>query len=130
MHFHHACARVLAGMPYWKVPGPDGVQWYWVKKFTSLHPAMARMLNACLQDAEVPAWMNHGRTVLIMKDPGKSVLTNYRPITCLPVMWKLSCSILSKKITAHLRASSLLPDEQKGCKRGTYNTKDQREGGQ
>ena len=100
-----------------------------MKKFTSLHTAMARMLNACLQDTEVPAWMNHGRTVLIMKDPGESAadVTNYRPVTgtCLPVMWKLFSGILSNKITAHLEASSLLPDEQKYCKRGTYGTKDQ-----
>ena len=80
---------------------------------------MARMLKACLQDAEVTAWMNHGRTALIMKGPGKSPsdVNHYRPITCLPVMWKLFSGVLSNKITAHLEASSLLPDEQKGCKR-------------
>ena len=36
--------EVLADMPYWKAPGPDGVQWYLIKKFTSCHNAMARML--------------------------------------------------------------------------------------
>ena len=34
--------------------------------------------------------MTYGRTVLCQKDPGKgNAAENYRPITCLPLMWKL-----------------------------------------
>ena len=62
-----------------------------------------------------------------MKDPAKGAadVSNFRPITCLPVMWKLFSGILSNKIYAHLEVENLLPDEQKGCKRGAYGTKDQ-----
>ena len=119
--------QFLTRMPYWKAPGPDGVQWFWFKRFEALHAVMARELNRCLQRAVIPAWMNHGRTVLIMKDPAKGAAdaTNYRPITCLPVMWKLFSGILSNKIYAHLESESLLTEEQKGCRRGAYGTKDQ-----
>ena len=30
-------------MPNWKAPGKDGVQGYWLKKFTSLHQVTSLM---------------------------------------------------------------------------------------
>ena len=47
-------------------------------------------MNKCLQTAHVPEWMTKGRTTLIQKDPNKGTApSNYRPITCLPMMWKI-----------------------------------------
>ena len=40
-------------MPNWKVPGKDGVQGYWSKDLTSLHPHIAVQLNQIL-DGENP----------------------------------------------------------------------------
>jgi hypothetical protein len=64
-----------------------------------------------------------GRTVLILK--GKDQV---RPITCLPVMWKLLTGVLVEKIYEHLEYG-LLTEEQKGCRRKWTNvpngTKDQ-----
>ena len=38
----------------------------------------------------VPIWLTRGRTSLLQKDKSKgNVASNYRPITCLPLMWKL-----------------------------------------
>ena len=40
--------------------------------------------------------MVRGRTVLIQKDPAKGAqASNYRPITFLPMMWKLLTEIIS-----------------------------------
>ena len=61
-----------------------------------------------------------------MKDKTKGTeLTNYRPITCLPLMWKLFTTILADEIYAHLDSNDLLPEEQKGCRKRSRGTKDQ-----
>ena len=70
--------------------------------------------------------MTKGRTVLIMKDPEKGAAAeNYRPITCLPVMWKLPTRIIAEDLYEFLDTENLLPDEQKGCRKNSQGTKDQ-----
>ena len=118
--------RGIRRMKNWKAPGPDGVQGFWFKKFSSVRLLLMKSLNKCLTDEEVPEWMVKGRTVLIQKDPAKgSVAGNYRPITCLPLMWKLLTGIFSGKMYEHLNTNGLLFDEQKGCRKGSRGTKDQ-----
>ena len=116
----------LKRMSNWKAPGPDGVRGFWFKKFSSLHPFLSKSLQQCLSEGDVPGWMTKGRTVLIQKDPAKGpVAGNYRPIACLPLMWKLLTGTLAGKIYDHLNANALLPTEQKGCRKGSRGTKDQ-----
>ena len=116
----------ISRMANWKAPGPDGVRGFWFKKFTSLHPYITDALDNCLWDGTVPNWMVKGRTVLIQKDPAKgTVAGNYRPIACLPLMWKLLTGIFAGKIYEHLESNGLLPEEQKGCRKRSRGTKDQ-----
>lgn len=49
---------------------------------------------------------------------------NFRPITCLPLTWKLLIGIFGESIYKHLKTNSLLKDEQKGCKKKSRGTKD------
>ena len=49
---------------------------------------------------------------------------NYRPITCLPIMWKVLTGIIAEDLHQHYQ-SSLLPDEQKGCRKERRGKKDQ-----
>ena len=73
----------------WKAPGPDGVVGFWFKKLTALHRIMAQKLQI---------WMVKGRMVLIQKDRAKgTVASNYRPIACLPIMWKLLTGMIAEK---------------------------------
>ena len=59
-------------IPYWKCPGPDGVQGYWLKNFTALHERIADQLNDMINNGvEIPKWMTTGKTVLCQKDPSK-----------------------------------------------------------
>lgn len=118
--------RGIRRMTNWKAPGPDAVQGFWFKKFTSMHVRIASGLQGCLAQGWVPKWMTLGRTSLFMKDPAKGRRAdNYRPIACLPLMWKLLTGILSEKIYCHLDGNNLLPDEQKGCRKRSRGTKDQ-----
>ena len=116
---------VLAKIPNWKSPGPDLVQGYWLKNFTSLHERIAYQLNDCLKQGNVPSWMTRGRTVLIMKDISKgNIPSNYRPITCLPMCWKLFTSMIAESIYTFSDDSKLFPGEQKGCRKGSRGTND------
>ena len=87
----------------WKTPDHDGIHGFW-SKFTSIHDRLALEMNKCLQIAHVPEWMTKGRTTLIQKGPNKgTTISNYRPITCLPMMWKNSTNkgrnlLLTKKL--------------------------------
>ena len=116
----------ICRIPNWKAPGPDGVQGYWVKGFKSLHDRIADQLDECLKDGKIPKWMTKGYTVLLMKDEKKGgEVSNYSPITCLPLMWKLFTGIMSDEIYKHLETNKALPEEQKGCRRNSRGTKDQ-----
>ena len=117
--------ETLMKLPNWKAPGPDGVQGFWIKNFTSLHRLLARYLNDCLEKGDTPKWMTTGRTVLIQKDPDKGVSPgNFRPITCLPLLWKVLTSMISDNIYRHLEDNNLIGEEQKGCRRGYKGAKD------
>ena len=71
--------------------------------------------------------MTTGKTTLIVKDVEKgNEVSNYRPITCLPLMWKLLTAVISDAIYDHLERRQLLPEEQKpGCIKNSRGTKDQ-----
>ena len=116
---------MLKIFPNWKAPGPDGVQGYWQKNFVSLYSKLSEHLNHCLETGETPAWITKGRTVLIQKDQSKgTIASNYRPITCLPLVWKLSNGIVANEVYSFLEGHDLLPEEQKGCRRNSKGTAD------
>ena len=50
---------------------------------------------------------------ITQKDPEKGNAThNYRPIACLPLLWKLLTSVLVEKVYAHLPGKNVLLNEQ------------------
>ena len=60
---------------------------------------------------------------MLQKDKRKgNVASNYRPITCLPLMWKLFIGVIAEQMYAHLDQVRLLPEEQKGCRNGSRRT--------
>ena len=61
-----------------------------------------------------------------MKDTNKgTVASNFRPITCLPLMWKLLTGMIADSLYNYLEDGSLLPHEQKGCRKRSRGAKDQ-----
>ena len=113
--------------PNWKAPGRDGVQGYWIKNLSSLHERVSSQMNRILMgEDDLPEWVTHGRTVLRQKDPQKgNTADNHGPITCLPLMWKLLTGVVAEEMCNYLEREKILPEEQKGCKRGSRGTKDQ-----
>ena len=83
-------------MPNWKIPGPDGVQGYWIKALTNLHETIALQLDKYLEDSNVPVWMATGKTLFCVKEIEEgNLVSNFKPITCLPLIWKLMTGIFS-----------------------------------
>ena len=83
----------------------------------TIHSRLPDQLQAVL-DGSIPEWLVMGRTTLIQKDKKKGPIpSNYRPITCLPTIWKLLTSIMSNVVRKHLTDNDLLFPEQKGVNR-------------
>ena len=61
--------------------------------------------------------MTKGRAMLMHKDKEKGKVTsNYRPITCLPLVWKLLTDVIAEEIYGFLDTNLLLPQKQKECR--------------
>ena len=106
-------------MPNWKAPGPEGVlQGFWIKKLTACHQRIAEQLDKVLnEDAELPEWMTCGRTVLCLNDPARgNAADNFRPISRLPLMWKLMTGIIAENMYGFLESNEILSNEQKVVK--------------
>ena len=73
----------------------------------------------------MPSWLTKERTALLQKDKSKgNIASNYRPITCLSLLWKLLSVVISDQIYGHLDQQKLLPEEQKRCKKRSTGTND------
>ena len=110
-------------MPNWKSPGPDLVQGFWLNNFSRLRERVKLQLKECLESGYVPSWLTRGRTSLLLKDKSNgNVASNYRSITCLSLMWKLLRGVIADQIYAYLDQEKLLPEEQKGGRKGSRET--------
>ena len=113
-------------MTNWSSPGMDGLHAYWLKHITTAHARIASQMQDCILTSSIPAWMTTWKTHLIIKDPSKGLNPgNFRPITCLPNMWKLLTGIISVSIYNHLIFQGLFPEEQKGCRSLSRGCKEQ-----
>ena len=80
-------------------------------------------MNRCLQYAQGPDWRTKGKTTLIQKDPRKGTApNNYRPITCITMIWKILTVQIREEIYYSLTNRGLFPGEQKGCRKGSRGT--------
>ena len=77
--------KILSRMSNWKSSGPDLVQGFWLKNFSSWHERVKLQLKECLDSGSVLSWLTRGKTSLLQKDKSKdNVASNCRPLTCLP----------------------------------------------
>ena len=56
------------------------------------------------------------RTVLCLKDQSRgNAVDSFRPISCLPLTWKLMTGMIAESVYIFLEMNDVLPHEQKGC---------------
>ena len=105
--------KQIRKMPNWKSPGSDVVQGYWIRNLSNLHNSTALQLDRYLQENNLPKWMVTGKTLLCIKKIQKgNLVSNFRPITFLSLIWKLLTGILTEELYEHLEKTNLLPWEQ------------------
>ena len=96
------------------------------KMCVSIQERIALHLQSCITRGELPDWVTTDRTLSLLTDKSKgNEVSNYRPITCLPLMWKLIAGIVADEIYNHLEENDFLPEEQKGFRRNSKGIKDQ-----
>lgn len=83
----------------WKAPGLDGIQNFWLKRLTNTHSKISEQFSKIiLQPEKFPLFLTRGITYVLPKNSDTKNPANYRPITCLPTMYKLLTSIDLKPI--------------------------------
>ena len=72
----------------------------------------------------MPSWLTKERTALLQKNKskGNNITSNYRPIACFPLMWRLLSVVFADQIYGRLDQQKLLPEEQKGCRKRSRGT--------
>ena len=110
----------------WKAAGCDGIPNFWLKQLTSLHPELTNVYNNILKNPEqTPEWLTKGVTFLIPKSEDTENPKNYSPISCLPNMYKVLTSFITKRAYIFLESNNLLHEVQRGCRHRSYGCKDQ-----
>jgi hypothetical protein len=115
----------LQTTPNWKAPGRDQIPNFWLKQLMAKHKYLATLFNKLIEEDQTPEWLMAGVTLLIPKNNNTEKPKNYRPVTCLPTIYKLITSIISKQTQSYIDDQNLMPKEQKGCCRGSKGCKDQ-----
>jgi hypothetical protein len=60
-------------------------------------------------------WLTVGVTYLIPKNENTENPKNYRPVTCLPMTYKLITCIISRHMQKYMDNENLLPKNRKGA---------------
>jgi hypothetical protein len=87
--------------------------------FKGLNNYLATLFSKLIEEDQTPEWLTAGVTLFIPKNENTEKLENYRPITCLPVIYKLITSLISKRMQRYIDDQNLMLKEQKGCCRGS-----------
>ena len=100
---------VLRMMLNWKAPGRDQIANFWLQQLTEIHTYLATLFNKLIEVGQIPEWLITGVTILIPKNENTERPKNYRPITCLPTIYKTITSIITKWIQKITDVKNLMP---------------------
>ncbi|XP_044751668.1 uncharacterized protein LOC123311664 [Coccinella septempunctata] len=109
----------------WSAPGSDKIHNYWWKNFKSTHQQLAVLFHKALDDpTTVPNAFTAGVTHMIPKGNNINDPKKYRPITCLPTVYKFLTGVLTKHIWRHVNKHQILSREQNGCRKNAQGCKE------
>lgn len=118
--------QIIAQTHNWKCPGSDNIQNFWYKKLTTTQTYIAKQINEIIKDPKkFPVFLTQGKTYIKPKDEDTLNPANYRPITCLPTLYKIITSCIANKIQSHLIGQNVITEEQKGCRKRSQGCKEQ-----
>ena len=117
--------EIISYLPNWKAAGPDGIFNFFIKKFESIHRPLYEVIRRiCMENAVECDWFYKGITYLIPKGvPSKG--SDFRPITCMSNLYKLTTKCVTKVIQGIVEHRELLADNQLGTVRMVQGAKEQ-----
>ena len=84
----------------------------------SIAPSLTRLINLCLDSAQVPQMWKHANVMPLFKKGDASELNNYRPVSLLPCASKILERIVFKNVYNYLRDNHILSPHQSGFQSG------------
>lgn len=115
MHVQHI-KRVVKALKNWVAPGVDKIQNYWWKYTTTCHGTLEKQVKECFQDPDkTQAFFTVGLPTMIFQSGDPKNPQNFRPITCLPSIYKILTAVVTTKINSYLEGNGMLAWEQTGC---------------
>ena len=89
-------AEVLRMTLNWNVTGRDKRVNFWLKQLTATHTHLATLFNKHIEEGQIADWLTTRVTILISKNVIAEKPENYRPITCLPTIYKTITFVVHK----------------------------------
>jgi len=77
------------------------------------------------EEDQIAEWLTAEVPLLIPKNENTENPKNCRTVTCLPTMYKLMTSIISRRMQKYMDDENLMPKEHKECCSGSKGCKDQ-----
>ena len=108
-------------MPAAKATGLDSISCKVLKLSAEIiAPHIVNICNTSIETAQFPRSWKKARVVPLYKSGDSNDVTNYRPISVLPVLSKLLKRHVYNHFYAYLAESQLLQEEQSGFRQGSY----------
>jgi hypothetical protein len=109
----------------WKAPEGDQIVNFCFLLLTETHKHIAALFNKLIEEDKILEWLTAGVIFLIPKNVKTDHTKNYKPVTCLPTIYKLLTPNMSRRMQKYMEDKSLTRKEQKGFCRGSKGCKDQ-----
>ena len=92
-------------------PGWDGLDTNIIKKSSGLivHP-LVYVINLCIEQGIFPKELKIAKIIPIYKSNDKQLITNYRPISVLPVFSKLFERVLHNRLLSFVDCKNIIYD--------------------
>lgn len=99
--------------------GWDGIPTFIIKAAKKcLVPVLCHVLNLCLRSGHFPLVFKKALVHPIYKSGDRDSVTNYRPISVLPVLSKILEKILNNRLLSYLNSKNILASNQYGFRSG------------
>uniref|UniRef100_A0A914Y5R3 Reverse transcriptase domain-containing protein n=1 Tax=Panagrolaimus superbus TaxID=310955 RepID=A0A914Y5R3_9BILA len=104
-------------------PGADNIPSKAVKSTISTFAGrLADAFYGLLEEDNMPPELLHAKTILLYKKGNRLDIGNYRPISLLPVLYKILTRVIADRVQTSAENTHALPPEQAGFRR-TYSTR-------
>lgn len=112
-------AEITLGLKNSKSTDIDGLQISPIKYVIDLlSPHLAHIYNSCLSSGIFPGRMKMAKVTVLYKTGDRNLLSNYRPISILPVFSKALEKIIHKRLMPFLNKHECIAKEQFGFRAG------------